>query len=151
MKWGMLLAFTLATVGCGPASSTSVQVKGSEVSVLLLAGKWVGTYEGVESGRKGVVTFDLTQGSNFAEGKVIMSADDPAKATTLPIKFVEAAEKGVIKGAIGPYDDPSLKVQVETEFIGARRGDVITGTFKTYAVGAKDKAQNGKWKVTKQR
>ncbi len=151
MRWGMLLAFALAAVGCGPASSTSVQVKGSETSVLLLAGKWVGTYEGIESGRKGVIQFDLSQGSTYAEGKVIMNADDPAKSATLPIKFVEAAEKGIIKGGIGPYLDPGLKVQVETEFIGARKGDVITGTFTTRPVGSAEKGQTGKWKVTKQR
>ncbi len=151
MRWGVLLAVALAAVGCGPASSTSVQVKGSETSVLLLAGKWVGTYEGVESGRKGTIQFDLSQGSTYAEGKVIMNADDPAKATSVPIKFVEAAEKGMVKGAIGPYMDPGLKVQVETEFIGARRGDVITGTFTTRAAGSADKGQTGKWKVTKQR
>jgi hypothetical protein len=151
MKRGMLLAVALVAVGCGPASSTSVQVKGTETSVLLLAGKWVGTYEGVESGRKGVIQFDLTQGSTFAEGKVVMNADDPAKATTVPIKFVEAAEKGMVKGVIGPYLEPALKVQVETEFIGARRGDIISGTFTTRAVGSADKGQAGKWKVTKQR
>jgi hypothetical protein len=151
MRRGMLLAVALVAVGCGPASSTTVPVKGSDVQVLLLAGKWVGTYEGVESGRKGVIVFDLSQGSTYAEGKVVMNADDPAKATTLPIKLVETAEKGTIKGAIGPYEDPGLKVQVETEFIGTRKGDVIQGTFITHPVGAKDKAQNGKWKVTKQR
>ena len=110
-------------------------------SVLLLAGKWVGTYEGIESGRKGVIQFDLSQGSTYAEGKVIMNADDPAKATTVPIKFVEAAEKGMVKGVIGPYLEPQLKVQVETEFLGGRRGDVITGTFTTHPVGAADKGQ----------
>jgi hypothetical protein len=141
----------LIAVGCGPASSTSVPVKGSDVSVLLLAGKWLGTYEGIESGRKGVIQFDLSQGSTYAEGKVIMNADDPAKATTVPIKLVEAAEKGTVKGVIGPYMEPQLKVQVETEFIGARRGDVISGTFTTHPVGAADKAQKGTWKVTKQR
>jgi hypothetical protein len=148
MKVALLLAVALAAVGCGPASSTSVPVKGSETSVLLLAGKWVGTYEGTESGRKGVIEFDLSQGSTYAEGKVVMNADDPAKSATLPIKFVEAANR-MVKGVIGPYLDPLLKAQVETEFIGARRGDVIQGTFTTRAVGSADKGQSGKWKVTK--
>ncbi|MBI5478546.1 MAG: hypothetical protein HY906_06825 [Deltaproteobacteria bacterium] len=151
MKREMLLAVALVAVGCGPAQSTSVPVKGSDVSVLLLAGKWVGSYEGLESGRKGVIHFDLSRGSTYAEGKVIMSADDPAKATSVPIKFVEAAEKGMVKGVVGPYTEPQLKVQVETEFIGARRGDVISGTFTTRAVGTAGQGQTGTWKVTKQR
>ena len=151
MRRVMLIAFALVAAACGPASTTSVQVKGPETSVLLLAGNWVGTYEGVESGRRGTIQFDLSQGSTYAEGKVIMNADDPAKATTVTIKFIEAAEKGLVKGAIGPYLEPALKVQVETEFIGARRGDIISGTFTTRAVGAADKGQTGKWKVTKQR
>jgi hypothetical protein len=151
MRRRMLLAVALIAVGCGPASSTSVPVKGTDVSVLLLAGKWVGTYEGLDSGRKGVIEFDLTQGSTFAEGKVVMNADDPAKATTLPIKFVEAAEKGMVKGIIGPYLEPQMKVQVETEFIGARRGDVVVGTFTTRPIGSAEKGQSGKWRVTKQR
>jgi hypothetical protein len=151
MSRGLLLAVALFAVGCGPASSTSVPVKGSETQILLLAGKWVGTYEGIESGRKGTIQFDLTQGSTYAEGKVVMNADDPAKATTVPIKLIEAAEKGMVKGTVGPYLEPALKVQVETEFLGARKGDVITGTFTTRAVGSADKGQTGKWKVTKQR
>ena len=149
MRIGMLLTVALVTAACGPASSTSVQVKGPETSVLLLAGNWVGTYEGIESGRRGTIQFDLSQGSTYAEGKVIMNADDPAKATTVLIKFIEAAEKGMVKGVIGPYLEPSLKVQVETEFIGARRGNVISGTFTTRAVGSAGKGQTGTWKVTR--
>ncbi len=137
-------------MGCGPVPTT-VPVRGSEVPVLLLAGKWVGTYDGTESGRVGVIALDLALGSRYAEGKVVMNADDPDRSATLPIKLVETAATGAIRGAVGPYDDPRLKVRVETEFTGTRRGDIIKGTFTTRPVGAPDKAQTGRWSVTKQR
>jgi hypothetical protein len=156
MTRGMLLTVALVALGCGPAQSTSVPVKGADVSVVLLAGKWVGTYEGTDSGRKGIVQFDLSAGQTYAEGKVIMNADVPGGATTLPIKFVEAVEKGKVKGVLGPYEEPQLlepqlKVQVTSEFIGTRQGDVISGTFTTRVVGSEGKAHTGVWRVTKQR
>lgn len=144
------LALLLATcaAACG-ASSASVPVKGAETDVAMLAGKWEGSYEGTDSGRRGSIHFDLTLGHHTAEGHVLMGAGAGAgaggAATPVPlqIKFVAVAGGGV-SGKIAPYTDPGCSCTVETEFTGRVDGESMAGTFVT--TGASLPApQSGTW------
>jgi hypothetical protein len=146
MKRICALAFTL--VGCA-TSGSSVEVQGGDVDISLMAGRWEGTYEGIESGRKGTVNLDLTAGYHFAEGKVVMNAADPARAQPLTIKFVEIGGRQ-LKGKIEPYTDPGCKCTVDTEFVGQVQGDTMRGTFTTQPVGGTQK-QSGRWIAQRQR
>ena len=140
------LGLVVAAAACGPTAAT--EVKGDPVNVALIAGKWAGTYEGIDSGRKGVIHFDLVRGYGVVEGKVIMNASDPTRATTLTIKFLETS-KGKIVGRLERYTDPACNCPVDTEFVGTQSGETFSGSFSTRPVGA-DKVQVGRWQVTRQ-
>jgi hypothetical protein len=149
MRAGALLLTTLLVSGCGSALWASVPVSGSDASLQGLAGKWEGTFDGDGTGTKGVIRFDLAQGARYADGKVIFNADDPAKATTVPLKQVEAGAAGKITGMIGPYQEPGRQVQVYTQFVGARQGNTIAGSFVTRTVDSSNHQQLGRWQMTK--
>jgi len=138
-------ALVLLLCGCGGTQSSSTTVKGQEVDIVMTAGIWDGTYEGVESGRRGTIHFELVQGYGVTEGKVVMNAGDPTKAVPLSIKFIDIG-KGTIQGKLAPYTDPQCNCQVETEFIGRRQGNVVSGTFTTTMVGT-NKTQRGTWQA----
>ena len=141
MRSPTVLALLLS--GCATAGS-SVEVHGKDVDVMVLAGRWEGTYAGIESGRRGTVTFDLASGFRIAEGQVMMSAlDDPAKAVPLKVKFVDVGG-GAISGKIDPYPEPKCACTVETEFKGRFAGNTLDGTFETRPVG-KEVIQRGTW------
>jgi hypothetical protein len=150
MRHGVMVAVALVVTGCG-SMWASVPVKGSDASVLSLAGKWEGTFEGADAARSGVIQFELAQGSKYAEGNVTMNAKDPRKATTVPFRYVEAADDGKVVGVIGPYLEPRSNAQVQTQFVGARQADTIAGTFTTRPVGSTDKGESGRWQMSKKR
>jgi hypothetical protein len=144
MRIGFLFGLVMLAGACGPVAPP-VNVQGADLDISIMAGHWEGTYEGIDSGRKGTIQFDLTVGSRMAEGKVVMNAADPAKATTLRIKFV-AFGKREVSGKIEPYLDPSCKCMVDTEFVGTPAGKTISGTFTTKPQGGTQVAK-GKWEV----
>jgi hypothetical protein len=135
------LAFLLVAA-CGASSASSVPVKGKEADIALLAGKWAGEYEGVQSGRRGSVSFDLALGFHTAEGQVTMQTGAESAAVPLQIKFVNIGE-GKISGKIAPYTDPGCNCTVETEFTGTVEGATMNGTFVTRGAGQSD--QTGRW------
>jgi hypothetical protein len=132
----------LLLAACGASSASSVPVKGKEADIALLAGKWSGEYEGVESGRRGSVSFDLALGYHTAEGQVIMQSGGGGQAVPLQIKFVNIGE-GKISGKIAPYTDPGCNCTVETEFTGTVEGSTMNGSFVTKGAGQAD--QTGRW------
>jgi hypothetical protein len=138
-------ALALLALGCGGSQAPATNVKGQEVDIVMFAGTWTGTYEGVESGRKGTIHFELVQGYGVTEGKVIMNAGDPTKAVPLAVKFVDLGQ-GQVKGKLVPYTDPQCNCEVETEFIGKRQGHTVSGTFTTTIVGT-TKVQRGTWRA----
>ena len=150
IQTGLLSAvLSLLLAACGTSSST-VAVQGSDVDLTLLAGKWEGTYEGAQSGRKGTVSFDLYTGYRVAEGKVMMNAlADPANARELSIKFMQIGGRK-LTGNIDPYTDPQCNCTVETEFIGTLKGDQISGVFHTGPAGA-PKSAGGTWTATRKK
>ena len=149
MRAGALLAVALVVTGCGAGMWASVPVTGSDASLMSLAGTWEGTVEGTSPGSKGVIQFELSQGSRYAVGQVVFNASDPAKAATVPLRQVDAADDGKIVGVMGPYFEPQSKVQVQTRFVGERQGNTISGTFTTRPMDTTDQTQTGRWQMTK--
>jgi hypothetical protein len=131
---------------CATANST-VQVKGKDVELVQLAGEWTGDYKGIESGREGRITFNLSLGRHTADGEVLMYPANSDQARPLPIQFVQV-DDGRVSGKIGPYQDPACKCEVETEFLGDLQGDVIDGTFVT-RIAALSREQTGLWSVSR--
>ena len=148
MTRGALVLSILLVTGCGSAMWASVPVGGSDASVQSLAGSWEGTFDGA-TGSKGVIKFELARGSRYADGKVIFNASDPAKATTVPIRKVDAGDAGRVVGQIGPYQEPVRQVQVYTQFVGTLRGNTIAGVFVTRAVDSSNNEQSGRWQMSK--
>ena len=143
------MVLCVGLMACG-TSTPSVAVQGNDIDVSLLAGKWEGTYEGTESGRKGAIRFDLYTGYRVAEGKVMMnSLADPANARELSIKFIAMAGQK-LTGNIDPYTDPQCNCTVETEFIGSMKGDGISGVFHTGPAGT-PKTAGGTWSVVRKK
>lgn len=147
MKTPLMLAAAIALVGCAGSTQPPVTMKGGDVDLMTIAGKWYGTYTGTQSGRKGTIHFELFKGTREAEGQVIMNADKPELAKSLKIKFVSVGGTK-ITGKIGPYEDPSCKCQVETTFHGTVRKAKIDGAFVTAVLGANRK-QDGSWQVVR--
>lgn len=144
----LVVIASLSLLGACATTSSAVPVAGSDIDVALLAGHWEGTYEGLDSGRKGTLTFDLAAGYRLAEGKVVMNAlGDPAAAKPLTIKFVDVGS-GQLSGKMEPYSDPRCNCTVDTEFVGAARGKTIEGTFTTRP-GGSDKIEKGRWSATR--
>jgi hypothetical protein len=138
-----LFAVLLASASaCGASSATSVPVKGNDPDVALLAGKWLGDYEGIDSGRRGSITFDLALGYHTAEGQVIMHPGGESAGVPLQIKFVSIGS-GQISGRIAPYTDPACSCTVETEFTGRVEGSSMNGGFVTRVPGQRE--QTGRW------
>jgi len=141
---------TLGLAACGTSNSSTIAMQGSDVDLTLLAGKWEGTYEGAQSGRKGTVSFDLYTGNRVAEGKVMMNAlADPTHARELSIKFMQIGGRK-LTGNIDAYSDPTCNCMVETEFIGTLKGDLISGVFHTGPQGA-PKSAGGTWSATRKK
>ncbi len=138
MKRIFALAFVVA---CG-ASQKEVAVQGSDMDLARVAGDWEGEYAGIESGRRGPVSFSLRMGSHVAEGQVIMNG-----ATPLKIEFVKVKDDDV-KGTIAPYMDPNCSCEVQTTFLGTLAKDEILGTFET-KVGETGQIQTGTWSVSR--
>jgi hypothetical protein len=125
-----------------------VSVQGSDADVSLITGKWEGSYEGIESGRQGSISFDLYAGFRIAEGKVVMNAGgDPASARALSIQFVQVGGTKV-NGKIEQYTDPQCNCAVISEFVGDLHGNQMSGTFTTHPVGS-TKSQTGRWSASR--
>lgn len=134
-----LVLAPLTVAACG-ASANSIEMKGGDQDLALLAGEWEGSYQGIESGRSGQVSFSLQVGRHTADGTVLMDG-----ATPLKIQFV-AVEGGTVTGKIAPYTDPQCSCEVETEFSGTVIGDAIVGSFTTKVLG-QELQSSGEWSV----
>lgn len=145
MRFASLFGLLLVLGACRPGPEPTM-VKGTDLDAAVIAGRWEGTYEGIDSGRKGVIHFELTAGDRVAEGEVIMNADIPDKRAKLRIKFVAAGKDGVT-GKLAPYTDPNCNCVVITEFVGKLSGKTLAGTYTTTPKDAPDKVQKGKWSV----
>jgi len=143
MRRASILSLSLAilSTACG-GSQKEIPVHGSDNELVRIAGTWEGAYRGNDSGRSGPIQFDLRLGMHSAEGEVRMGGTTPLK-----IEFVNV-QNGQVRGTIAPYVDPACNCQVETTFLGNRRGEEFEGTFET-KLGANGQVQTGNWHVTR--
>ena len=142
---------------------TPVPMSGNLSSISALAGEWVGTYRGIETGRTGSITFSIRANADSAFGDVLMDAPpgvpaiQPADAPAvhqlharspkfLAIRFVDIYG-GDVEGALEPYVAPDCDCTVTTRFTGHVYGDTIRGTFTTR--GRLIGTQAGVWTVTR--
>jgi hypothetical protein len=147
---------TAALTAAGSACSSTpknpapeVPMGGAKSDISAMAGRWEGTYSSESTGRTGSIVFDVKSGKDMAKGDVLMmpkGATAPASSAmpqVLSISFVNA-EGGVVKGTMDPYTDPDCHCEVQTTFIGVRKGDTMEGTFTT--TGPTNVA-TGKWSM----
>ncbi|HET7789443.1 MAG TPA: hypothetical protein VFK78_01460, partial [Gemmatimonadales bacterium] len=133
------IALATAAIACrGPA--TPVPVVGRQADISRLTGEWLGSYSSVESGRSGSIVFELTAGSDTAQGDVMMGpagwngpvprgrpinrAQLPPATQVLTINFVRISG-GQVSGALASYTDPSCDCQVHTTFVGTLAADTL--------------------------
>ena len=149
------LAMACSSTPKNPAPEVPLGGGKSEISAM--AGRWEGTYSSQTTGRSGSIVFELKSGAEHAKGDVLMvpkggnvpASSDPLHGMpqVLNISFVNA-EGCVVKGTMDPYRDPDCDCQVETTFVGIRKGDTIEGTFTT--TGAATVA-TGRWSISRKK
>lgn len=164
MRFATITIGALLAGGCR-FQPTPVHMAGNRSSINALAGSWIGTYRGTESGRTGTINFTMKISADSAFGDVLMETpagmpvvrpvDDPAahrlhasSSRLLAIRFVEVAG-GSVEGALEPYIAPDCDCNVTTTFTGLVRGDTIRGTFATR--GRMMNPQAGVWTVARRR
>lgn len=145
---------------CGGAQ-TPVPLIGPARDVAALAGDWAGDYSSAMSGRSGSISFTLRAQGDSAFGDVVMIPTglnrplDPwrvqandlqtrAQPEVLTIKFVRVLHD-TVSGRLAPYADPQTGVRLSTSFVGALKGNTITGTYTTFLPSGE--TQTGRWTV----
>ena len=158
-----------ALLACGQPG-TPVPVVGTPTDLTQLAGRWVGDFSSVETGRSGSIVFRLSATGDSAYGDVSMNPTDmanrgqardpsaaPGAAPNAPapspqwieIRFVRITE-GRVSGTLKPYTDPSCNCPLYTTFEGRLAGDTLSGTY-TSRHQAGGPAQQGRWSAVRQR
>ncbi len=158
-----------ALLACGQPG-TPVPVVGTATELTQLAGRWVGDFSSVETGRSGSVVFRLSATGDSAYGDVLMNPTDmanrgqardpsaaPSAAPNTPapapqwieIRFVRITE-GRVSGTLKPYTDPTCNCPLFTTFEGRLAGDTLSGTY-TSRHQAGGPAQQGRWSAVRQR
>ena len=146
----------LLTAALGLACSSTpknpapdVPIGGAASDISAMAGHWEGTYNSQATSRTGSIVFDIKSGKDMAKGDVLMvpkgatAPTSSAMPQVLNISFVNA-EGGVVRGTMDPYRDPACDCEVQTTFVGVRKGDSMEGTFTT--TGAATVA-TGQWSM----
>lgn len=158
----------LAVVSFAAACASTpapVPVLGTPSETSRLAGQWSGEYRSPETGRSGLITFNLTAGQDTALGDVIMMPRDqgrprmdPAPPGTtmrpmsqvLTIRFVRVMDR-TVSGTIAPYRSPDCDCLLRTIFRGEIRGDRIAGDFITEHATDASVRQRGTWSASRQK
>jgi len=142
-------------MACSACSSTpknpapEVPMGGAKSDISAMAGHWEGTYSSEATKRTGSIVFDVKSGKDMAKGDVLMvpkgatAPTSSAMPQVLSISFVNA-EGGVVKGTMDPYMDPECNCEVQTTFVGLRKGDTMEGTFTTTGP---TNVTTGKWSM----
>ena len=151
---------------CGQAG-TPVPVVGTPTDLTQLAGRGVGDFSSVETGRSGSIVFRLSATGDSAFGDVLMNPtampnrgqvrDPSAAPTTTPtptppwieINFVRVAG-GRVSGTLRPYTDPTCNCPLFTTFEGRLAGDTLSGTY-TSRHQAGGPGQQGLWTAVRER
>jgi len=146
------------------SASRQIPVLGDPDKVAVLVGEWRGEYTSPMTGRKGTIYFALQEGSDAAEGDVVMLPDRSTVvnwedrvtiasarhlAEVLNIRFV-GTESGLVTGRLEPYVDPDCGNVHTTTFYGEiKDGRVINGSF--VSVSAAHRLHTGGWTATRVR
>jgi hypothetical protein len=170
MRRLMLVALTAALTPACAGPSTPVPVAGASADVALLAGRWVGDFSSVETGRSGSIQFRLSATADSAFGDVFLNPTDmfqriptrdpgaaaappsasvPAAPQWIQISFVRVAG-GRVSGTLRPYTDPTCGCPLYTSFEGGLAGDTLSGTYTSRHEGG-GAIQKGRWTVLRQR
>ena len=163
------LGLAVALWACGHPG-TPVPVEGTAADLTQLAGRWVGDFSSVETGRSGSIVFRLSATGDSAYGDVLMNPADlayrgqardpsaaPGAVPTAPapapqwieIRFVRVSG-GRVSGTLKPYTDPTCHCPLFTTFEGRLVADTLSGTYTSrhQAGGA---AQQGRWSAVRER
>jgi hypothetical protein len=158
------LATLVSVLSSCASASRQVPVTGDSEKVAVLVGEWRGEYTSPMTGRKGSMYFALHEGSEAAEGDVVMIpnkgnvvnwedrvtfASARHLAEVLPIRFVRL-ESGLVSGRLEPYVDPDCgNVHMTTFFGEVRDGRVIRGSFVSLSTA--HRLYTGKWSAVRVR
>ena len=154
------LLLALAASACA-ASRTPVPIVGPSADISALTGEWVGDYSSVQSGRSGSISFTLRAQGDSAFGDVVMiptgmnrslapwsgqpaGAQPGPRSEVLTIRFVRVM-RDTVSGALAPYADPQTGARLSTSFVGALKGNTISGTYTTHLPSGE--TQTGRWTV----
>lgn len=157
----VIVSFAFLLISCGTSEPGPVQVIGVPDDLVPITGEWIGTYDSFATGRRGSITFHLTENPKGTHGDVLMvpkqefirGNEEPrrhpepvAGPSVLAIEFVRIAA-GEISGRIAPYHDPEApEATLETHFAGHLDGEWIEGTFVTYSDHGLS-PRRGTWRV----
>ena len=142
-----------------------VLLRGDPNDLRALAGKWDGVYSGLESGRAGNITFEITANADSAFGEVLLTIpgdwgpvfpvdlgaahlEHARSAQTLNVQFVRIAG-GQVRGTLEPYRAPDCSCVVHTVFTGSVVGDRILGSFVTILENGRE--QHGTWQLKRKK
>jgi hypothetical protein len=158
------LAAAVAVLSSCASASRQVPVLGNSNSVAALVGEWRGEYSSPMNGRTGSIYFALREGSQAAEGEVVMipnkgtvvnwedrvtMASARHLAEVLTIRFVRT-ESGLVSGVLEPYVDPDCgNVHLTTFFGEVTKAGGISGSFVSHS--ATHKLHTGDWNVVRVR
>ncbi len=161
-----LIAAALILTACA-TSPPPVEIVAAHGSAATLAGKWEGDYFSSDTGRRGLIQFELIAEQDSAFGEVVMipkgwsqpprryyPLDEPmdrygtvSNTELLTIEFVRVEDR-IVTGRLSPYHDPECGCVLFTTFEGQLEGDVIEGTFKSRH-SETGRVDSGRWKVTR--
>jgi hypothetical protein len=159
----LLCVFIAALLAACHYQPQVVPLAGDAGDLRQLAGRWEGNYTGIESGRTGSITFEISARGDSAFGDVLLTVPgnlgpivpvDPrdvhlahaSSAQVLNVMFVRVAG-GAVRGTLEPYRAPDCGCVVHTIFTGRVHGDRITGRFVTLLDDNRE--QNGTWHVAR--
>jgi len=166
MRCIALPAVAAVLFACGQAG-TPVPVVGTPTDLTQLAGRWVGDFSSVETGRSGSIVFRLSATGDSAFGDVLMNPTAVANQVQVPnpsaapaatpapapqwieIRFVRVTG-GRVSGTLKPYTDPICSCPLFTTFEGRLVGDTLSGTY-TSRHQAGGPSQQGRWTAVRER
>jgi hypothetical protein len=161
----MLVAGLMLAIGGCRYRPAVIPVSGDAADLQALAGIWDGEYRGIESGRTGVIRFEMSAAADSAFGDVLLTVPGElgpvmpidradlhrlhaTSETLLSIRFVRIAG-GEVRGVLEPYRAPDCACIVHTSFIGRITADTIRGAFRTELENGP--LQHGAWRVLRMR
>lgn len=148
--------------GCVSPPVAPVPVQGTKAELNALAGDWAGNYWSKDTGRRGVIRFNLPEQADTGHGEVEITfspalqmlqaleenKNEPKPCTILDITVVEV-EGDRVRGTMAPYWDPDCDCRAQTVFEGKLSSDRIRGTFTSRRASTDRRLLTGEWEVVR--